>query len=133
MHFLWGAFKWLVDAGFVLATLYLVGSGVVGWFFGGMTWWWLMLHMVAGGVMAGAVAVMAVLRHGERTHGDVSAAIWALWLIFAAGTVFTAVMPMMAVFGTQGQAFLLWSHRCTALTFVVISLAVCLTAIRKRR
>ena len=133
MHFLWGAFKWLVDAGFVLATLYLVGSGVVGWFFGGMTWWWLMLHMVAGGVMAGAVAVMAVLRHGERTHGDVSAAIWALWLIFAAGTVFTAVMPMMAVFGTQGQAFLLWSHRCTALTFVVISLAVCLTAIRQRR
>ena len=132
-HFLWGAFKWLVDVGFVLATVYLVLSGVLGWWYGGMTWWWLMLHMVAGGVLAGAVAAMAVLRHGERTRGVASSVIWTLWLVFAAGTVFTAVMPMMAVFGSQGQAFLLWSHRCTALTFTVLSLAVCLVALKKRR
>ena len=132
-HFLWGAFKWLVDVGFVLATVYLVLSGVLGWWYGGMTWWWLMLHMVAGGVLAGAVAAMAVLRHGERTRGVASSVIWTLWLVFAAGTVFTAVMPMMAVFGSQGQAFLLWSHRCTALTFAVLSLAVCFVALKKRR
>ena len=132
-HFLWGAFKWLVDVGFVLATVYLVLSGVLGWWRGGMTWWWLMLHMVAGGVLTGAVAVMAVLRHGERTRGMASSVIWTLWLVFAAGTVFTAVMPMMAVFGSQGQAFLLWSHRCTALTFTVLSLAVCFVNLKKRR
>ena len=131
--FLWGVFKWLVDVGFVLATVYLALSGVLGWWCGGMTWWWLMLHMVAGGVLAGAVAAMAVLRHGERTRGVASAVLWTLWLVFAAGTVFTAVMPMMAVFGSQGQAFLLWSHRCTALTFTVLSLAVCFVALKKRR
>jgi len=79
------------------------------------------------------VSAMAVLRHGERTRGVGSAVIWTLWLVFAAGTVFTAVMPMMAVFGSQGQAFLLWSHRCTALTFTVLSLAVCFVALKKRR
>jgi len=132
-HFLWGMFKWLVDVGFVLATVYLVLSGVLGWWYGGMTWWWLMLHMVAGGVLAGAVAAMAVLRHGERTRGVASSVIWSLWLVFAAGTVFTAVMPMMAVFGSQGQTFLLWSHRCTALTFTALSLAVCFVTLKKRR
>ena len=132
-HFLWGAFMWLVDVGFVLATVYLVLSGVLGWWRGGMTWWWLMLHMVAGGVLAGTVAAMAVLRQGGRTRGVASAVIWTLWLVFAAGTVFTAVMPMMAVFGSQGQSFLLWSHRCTALTFTVLSLVVCFVALKKRR
>ena len=132
-HFLWGAFKWMVDAGFVLATLYLAVSGVIGWICGGMTWWWLMLHMVAGGALAAAVAVMAVLRHGERTAHPVSAGLWTLWLILAAGTVFTAVMPMMAVFGSDGQSFLLWSHRLAALAFVAVSFAVCAVAARRRR
>ena len=132
-HRLWRAFKWIVDAGFILATLYLAASGLVGWFCGGMTWWWLMLHMVAGGALTAAVVVLAVLRHGERTARPVSAALWTLWLILAAGTVFTAVMPMMAVFGSEGQAFLLWSHRLSALAFTAVSLAVCLVAAGKRR
>ena len=131
-HRLWRVFKWIVDAGFVLASLYLAVSGVVGWCVGGMTWWWLMLHMVAGGALAAAVAVMAVLRHGERTEHPVPTVFWLLWLLLAAGTVFTAVMPMMAVFGSAGQAFLLWSHRLTALAFVAVSLMVCAVA-RKRR
>ena len=127
------ALKCVVDVGFVLAALYLTVSGAVGWMCGGMTWWWLMLHMVAGGAMAGAVAMMAAFRHGERTSNTAMATLWAAWLAFAAGTVFTAVMPMMAVFGTRGQEFLLWSHRCTALTFVAISVAVCLAAWRRRK
>ncbi len=125
--------KKVVDVGFVLAALYLTVSGVVGWICGGMTWWWLMLHMVAGGAMVGAVALIAVFRHGERTSGAALAALWAAWLAFAACTVFTAVMAMMAVFGTRGQEFLLWSHRFTALAFVAISLAVCLVARRLRK
>ena len=129
------AFKVMVDVAFVLVTLYLAASGVIGWWYGGMTWWWLMLHMVAGGIMAGAVMAIAVLRHGERTAESAcpcTTVLWTLWLLLAAGTVFTAVMPMMAVFGSAGQSFLLWSHRLTALAFAVVSVLVCAAA-RKRR
>lgn len=131
-HFLWGAFKWVTGVGFALATAYLAVSGVVGWISGAMTWWWLMLHMVAGGAMAAAVAVMAVLRHGDHFECPVAASVWTIWLLFAAGTVFTAVMPMMSVFGSAGQEFLLWAHRLTALTFVLISAVACFLAVRKR-
>ena len=132
-HFLWGAFKWVVDAGFVVAVAYLAVSGLVGWAAGGMTWWWLMLHMVAGGAMVAAVVVMAILRHGERTAGVMQPLLWAAWLVLAAATVFTAVMPMMTVFGGRGQEFLLWSHRLAALAFVAVSLMVCVVAARRRR
>lgn len=132
-HFLWGAFKWLVDAVFVAAALYLAASGITGWCLGGMTWWWLMLHMVAGGVFAGTVAAMALLRHGERTVSPVSAVLWTLWLVCAAGVVFTAVMPMMHVLGSDGQRLLLWAHRIVSLVFILLSLLVCREAARRRR
>ena len=126
----------LVDAAFVVTTLYLAASGVIGWWRGGMTWWWLMLHMVAGGVMTGTVAAIAVLRHGVRTAADrgvlCQPVLWTVWLLFAAATVFTAVMPMMAVFGSEGQTFLLWSHRLTALAFTAVSMVMCAVA-RNRR
>ena len=132
-HFLWGAFKWVVGVGFALASVYLAVSGVVGWFAGGMTWWWLMLHMVAGGALAAAVAVMAVLRHGEHLECPVAMGGWMVWLVLAAATVFTAVMPMMSVFGSDGQEFLLWAHRIVALVFVAVSVVLCAVAIWKRR
>ena len=132
VHFLWGAFKFAVNAGFAGAAAYLAVSGVVGWVSGGMTWWWLMLHMVAGGAMAAAVAVMAVLRHGEHSGRPAAMAGWTLWLILAAATVFTAVMPMMSVFGSDGQEFLLWAHRLVALAFVGVSVVLCAVALRKR-
>ena len=131
-HFLWGAFKFAVDAVFACAAAYLAVSGVAGWISGGMTWWWLMLHMVAGGALAAAVAVMAVLRHGDHTVCPCAMAGWTVWLILAAGTVFTAVMPMMSVFGSDGQLFLLWAHRLTGLAFVAVSCVLCFIAIRKR-
>ena len=131
-HFLWGAFKFVVNAGLSVAAGYLAVSGVVGWVMGGMTWWWLMLHMVAGGAMAAAVAVMAVLRHGEHSGRPAAMAGWTLWLVLAAATVFTAVMPMMSVFGSDGQEFLLWAHRLVALVFVVVSVVLCAVALRKR-
>ena len=83
--------------------------------------------------MAAAVVVLAVLRHGGMTSGAVSSALWALWLVLAAGTVFTAVMPMMAVFGEHGQTILLWSHRLAATAFAIVSLAACATAFAGRR
>ena len=131
-HFLWGAFKFAVDAVFACAAAYLAVSGVAGWISGGMTWWWLMLHMVAGGAMAAAVAVMAVLRHGEHSGRPFAMAGWALWILLAAATVFTAVMPMMSVFGSDGQEFLLWAHRLAALAFVAVSAVLCAISMGKR-
>jgi hypothetical protein len=129
---LWRIFKVAVDVGFICALLYLAGSGAVGWLTGGMTWWWLMLHMVAGGALAAAVAVMAVLRHGCKMQCGVSSVVWMMWLLLAAATMFTAVMPMMSVFGSDGQEFLLWAHRLIGFAFVAISAVVCFIAVRKR-
>ena len=53
-------------------------------------------------------------------------------LLFAAGVVFTAVMPMMTVCGAHGQAMLLWSHRCVSLCFLVLSCLVCRLCCRRR-
>ena len=132
LHFLWGAFKFAVNAGFAIASAYLAVSGVVGWIAGGMTWWWLMLHMVAGGALAAAVAVMAVMRHGEHSGRPAAMAGWMLWLILAAATVFTAVMPMMSVFGSAGQEFLLWAHRMVSLAFVAVSAVLCVVSLKAR-
>jgi len=130
--FLAGAFKWVVDVGLVLAVACLALTGVVGWMCGGMTWWWICLHMAAGGAFAAAVAVLLFYRNAERTKRTLPGAFWALWTLLAAGVVFTAVMPMMTVFGEHGQHVLLWAHRCVSLTFAAVSLAVCWFACRRR-
>lgn len=120
---------WLLCA----AGAYLLASGVSGWVTGGMTGWWLMFHMVAGGVFAAAVFALGLLRHTERIEGSAARPLlWTLWALFAAGTVFTAVMPMMAVFGSHGQAVLLWSHRCSSFAFAAASVALC-AAVRRAK
>jgi hypothetical protein len=47
--------------------------------------------------------------------------------------VFTAVMPMMTVYGGDGQETLLWSHRLFALAFAAVSALVCRSCCRRRR
>ena len=125
-------FMWLVGTVFAVALLYLLFSGVVGWSVGGMTWWWLVLHMVAGGALAASVVVLAVVRHGAWMKEGASSALWSLWLVSAAATLFTAVMPMMAVFGSEGQTFLLWSHRLAALAFALMTSAMAFVRLRRR-
>ena len=79
--------------------------------------------------MKARITIIAVLlmafRASERTSKLWCAVAWTLWVVFAAGVVFTAVMPMMTVFGSHGQHVLLWSHRCVALSFAAVSCAVC--------
>ncbi len=128
-----GFAKWVIDLGFVLSLVYLALSGVLGWLLGGMTGWWLMLHMVAGGACAASVALIAAMRAAERTERCIGmSVVWAFWVLFAAGTVFTAVMPMMTVFGSHGQEILLWSHRCVALCLGAVSCLVCWLCCKKR-
>lgn len=124
--FVWGLAKWCVDVGCVASLAYLVLSGVGGWLCGAMTGWWLVLHMVAGGGFAASVVLIAGMRAAERTERRLALSlVWAVWTLLAAGTVFTAVMPMMTVFGSHGQAVLLWSHRLVALGFAAASVLVC--------
>ncbi len=124
-EFVWGLVKWVLDVGLILSLLYLLASGVIGWMCGGMSSWWLVLHMVAGGCFAGSAVLLMAFRASERTSKLWCAVAWTLWVVFAAGVVFTAVMPMMTVFGSHGQHVLLWSHRCVALSFAAVSCAVC--------
>ena len=133
LAFAWGLAKWIVDMGFVLSLVYLALSGVIGWMCGGMTGWWLVLHMVAGGCLAACAALLAIFRAFDRTKTLCSGIIWLAWLVCAVGTVFTAVMPMMTVAGGEGQEFLLWSHRLFALAFAGVSALVCRGCCRKGR
>ena len=132
LSFAWGFTKWIVDMGFVLSLLYLALSGAIGWMCGGMTSWWLVLHMVAGGALAACAALLALFRAADRTKKFGQGILWLLWLVCAVGTVFTAVMPMMTVAGGDGQEFLLWSHRLVALAFAAVSALVCRSCCRRR-
>ena len=130
--FIWGLAKWVVDMGFAVCLLYLAVSGVVGWMAGGMSGIWLVLHMCAGGGFAACAALLLFVRLKERTAKPLPGLVWMLWTLFAAGVVFTAVMPMMTVCGAHGQAMLLWSHRCVSLCFLVLSCLVCRLCCRRR-
>jgi len=127
-----GLFKWTVDMVLVLSVICLVATGVTGWFVGGMTWWWIFLHMGAGAAFAASVATLLFYRNAARTRETALGVFWAFWVLLAAGVVFTGVMPMMTVFGEHGQHVLLWAHRCASITFAVVSLAVCWFACRRR-
>ena len=133
LSFAWGFTKWIVDMGFVVSLIYLALSGAIGWLRGGMTGWWLVLHMVAGGCLAGCTALLALFRAADRTKKFGQGILWLLWLVCAVGTVFTAVMPMMTVYGELGQEVLLWSHRLSAFAFAGVSLLVCWSCCRRRR
>jgi len=130
--FIWGLAKWVVDMGLAACTVYLALSGVLGWYLGAMRGIWLVLHMVAGGGFACCAALVMLFRAWERTEKPVSAVLWALWTLLAAATVFTAVMPMMTVFGAQGQELLLWCHRGAALAFTAVGGVLCRRAFLKK-
>lgn len=123
--FAWGFAKWVVDAGLVLCLIYLAASGIIGWICGAMTSWWLVLHMVAGGGFTACAILALLFRSEKRTAKPVPALLWLLWTVLAAGVIFTAAMPMMTVAGSESQHFLLWSHRCIALSFTATSLLIC--------
>ncbi len=129
---IWGLAKWVVDMGFVICLLYLAASGVIGWMVGGMSGIWLVFHMCAGGGFAACALLLLFIRLKERTLKILPGLVWLLWTAFAAGVVFTAVMPMMTVYGGEGQSLLLWSHRCVSLCFFALSCMVCWLCCRKR-
>ena len=89
--------------------------------------------MMAGGTLAGCVALIAIFRAADRTKKFGQGILWLAWLVCAAGTVFTAVMPMMTVYGELGQEVLLWSHRLCAFAFAGVSMLVCWSCCRRKK
>ena len=127
----WKKVRMLLVLMLAASVLYLCVSGLLGWLFGGMTGWLLVLHMAAGGAFAFAVTCLFALRGGERAAKHP-------WLylaltLFGAATLFTAVMPMMSVFGDAGQRFLLASHRCCAFCCAFVLALLCAAALRDRK
>ena len=83
--------------------------------------------------IAGCTALLAIFRAFDRTKKLGQGILWLFWLVCAVGTVFTAVMPMMTVYGGDGQEILLWSHRLFAFAFVAVSGLVCRSCCCRRR
>ena len=93
--------------------------------------------VVARGVLgnqaafAFAAICLFVLRGGD--HATSHPWLYLAIALFGAATVFTAVMPMMTVFGDAGQRFLLASHRCCACCCAVALALLCVSSWRGRR
>jgi hypothetical protein len=122
--------KRLAIVGFAIALTYLLVSGTYGILTGAMAKWCLMFHMVAGALLAVSLPIVAIIPEEGRLDCHCRNAIWCIWIILAGIVVFSAVMPMMTVFGSDGQLFLLWTHRIASFALAIFSLMIC--ASRKR-
>ena len=127
----WRVVRALLVLMLAASVAYLGVSGLWGWLFGGMTGWLLVFHMAAGGAFAFAATCLFALRGGE--HASAHPWIYLALALFGAATVFTAVMPMMSVFGEAGQHFLLASHRCCAFCCALLLALLCAAAWRGRK
>lgn len=104
----------------VLAScVYLAISGAAGWIFHMMTGYLLMLHIVAGGLMTAALMVLIWTRGADRLARPVKSSLWMLLLALAVTVVFSAVAPMMTIFGSDWQNILLQVHRYSSFGFLI--------------
>ncbi|GEM_PF-638476 len=113
-----------------IATLYLACSGCIGFFTGAMKGWMLVGHQLAGGLFCAALLALIWFRGANRIATK-RAFWWMLAMVLAVIVVFTAVAPMMTVFGDGWQQTLLWAHRCTTGCFILVGLWMLMTSGRK--
>ncbi|MBQ9431312.1 MAG: hypothetical protein IJU44_07155 [Kiritimatiellae bacterium] len=102
------------------AGLYLGCSGAWGWLRGGMTGYLLVFHQVAGGLFCAALLVLIWFRGANRLATRRSFW-WMLAMSLAVLVVFTAVAPMMTIFGDGWQRTLLQAHRCSTFCFLAVA------------
>lgn len=121
----------LAALGLGAAAAYLGLSGLSGWLFHLMTGYVLVFHMVAGGLFTACLVVLMWLRGSRRLTNNRRNALWALVLMLGAVVIFSAVAPMMTLFGTEWQVIMLWTHRCSSFAFLAVSVWMLLTGGRK--
>ena len=113
-----------------LAGTYLGLSGGIGWFCGGMTGYWLVLHQCAGGLFCAALLALIWFR-GKNRLASKRSFWWMLAMTLAVLVVFTAVAPMMTIFGDGWQKVLLQAHRCSTFCFLAVSVWMLISGGRK--
>lgn len=113
-----------------LAGTYLGLSGGIGWFCGGMTGYWLVLHQCAGGLFCAALLALIWFR-GKNRLATKRSFWWMLAMTLAVLVVFTAVAPMMTIFGSGWQKTLLQAHRCSTFCFLAVSAWMLISGGRK--
>lgn len=122
----------LAALGMVLGSLYLGVSGILGWLvFQGMTGYYLVCHMLAGGLFTGCLVALIVLRAGKRFRDESRSILWMWMLVLAVLVVFTATAPMMTWFGSGWQLVFLKAHRCVTVCFLAMAAWMALTGGRK--
>jgi len=106
--------------GMIAASVYLCVSGVAGWFFHLMTGYLLVMHILAGGLFALCLVALIWTRGGERIANAKKSWLWMLILALGVVVIFTAVAPMMTIFGSGWQKVLLQAHRYATICFLVV-------------
>ena len=106
--------------GMIAASAYLCVSGVAGWFFHLMTGYMLVMHILAGGLFAACLLALIWTRGSERIANAKKSWLWMLLLTLAVVVIFTAVAPMMTIFGSGWQSILLQVHRYSTICFLVV-------------
>lgn len=99
-----------------LAALVLAVTGI-GVFITGkapMTRWGLMVHMAAAPAFAMGLAAVSLTWAGRMGRNAVAMLFW-LFLLSGLAVILTGVLPMLPVFGADGQHFLYLTHRYSAL------------------
>ena len=114
----------------LLAVAWLAVTGIGTFLFGHppMTHWVLMAHVGVAPLFAIALAWVALAWSGRYRFGAESASqsclrLFLFWLILACGLVviLSGVVPMLPIFGTDGQHLLYLTHRYSA---IVLTIAV---------
>jgi len=108
-----------------IAVLTVTGIGVFTLGKPPMTHWVLMIHMMAAPVFALGLAAVALTwadlcRKGSTPHLGAAAKIL-FWIILVCGLVviLTGVVPMLPIFGTDGQHLLYLTHRYAGIVLAV--------------
>ncbi len=106
--------------GIVASSAYLAVSGLAGWFLHMMYGYILMLHIVAGGLFSMCLMILIWTRGADRIARPGKSRLWMILLALAMVVIFTAVAPMMTLFGSEWQEILLQTHRYTSMCFLIM-------------
>ncbi|MFO7936036.1 MAG: cytochrome c3 family protein [Kiritimatiellia bacterium] len=109
-------------AGITASSAYLAVSGLAGWCLHLMQGYVLVLHIVAGGLFALCLVVLIWTRGADRIARPVKSWLWLLMIVLGIVVIFTAVAPMMTIFGTEWQYLLLMTHRISTVAFLITGL-----------
>ncbi len=110
----------LSSLGMIATSAYLAVSGLAGWLLHMMHGYMLVLHIVAGGLFALCLVVLIWTRGADRIARPKKSILWMLLTVLAVVVIFTAVAPMMTIFGSGWQAVLLTAHRWSTVCFLVV-------------